>query len=94
MTDLSISIQRALEANPLREPLLRSVIRSLQLPPGSCGLDAGCGIGLQARLLAQAVGPDGRITGLDIDPDALRFGNEAVGKTGDIQTGSHFAGET
>ncbi|HEX5942204.1 MAG TPA: hypothetical protein VFY66_07990, partial [Anaerolineales bacterium] len=62
MPDADLIIQNLLEANPLREPTLRSIIQSLQLPRGSRGLDAGCGIGLQAFLLAEAVGPEGQVT--------------------------------
>jgi demethylmenaquinone methyltransferase/2-methoxy-6-polyprenyl-1,4-benzoquinol methylase len=59
--------------NPLQEPVIRSAIQALQLPPGSRGLDAGCGIGLQALLLADAVGPDGHVTGLDLSPELLVY---------------------
>jgi demethylmenaquinone methyltransferase/2-methoxy-6-polyprenyl-1,4-benzoquinol methylase len=69
-----------LQANPLREPTLRSIIQYLQLPRGSRGLDAGCGIGLQALLLAEAIGPQGHVTGLDIMPELLTYGEELVNK--------------
>ena len=59
------------ESNPLREAVLRSAIQALQLPSGSQGLDAGCGIGLPTLLLAEAVGPAGHVTGLDLSPDFL-----------------------
>ena len=59
MTETDAYIQRLLEANPLREPLLRSAIQALQLPGGSHELDVGCGIGLQELLLADS----GRIRG-------------------------------
>ena len=78
MTDTDVYIQRLLESNPLREPLLRSVIHTLQLPQGSRGLDAGCGIGLQTLLLAEAVGGEGRVTGLDVSPAFLRYAAEMV----------------
>ncbi len=55
--------------NPLREPVIRSAIRALHFPKGSRGLDAGCGIGLQAVILAEVVGHDGHVTGLDLSPD-------------------------
>lgn len=58
-------------SNPLREPVIRSAIQTLRLPTGSRGLDAGCGIGLQTLLLAEAVGPSGRVTGLDKSADFL-----------------------
>lgn len=64
-------IRQLLEAEPLRGPLLRSIAAALELPPGSRGLDAGCGVGLQSRLLARAVGPVGRVTGVDINPELL-----------------------
>jgi len=58
-------------SDPLRDPVIRNVIRALDFPPGSIGLDAGCGIGLQTVLLAEAVGPGGHVTGLDLSPDFL-----------------------
>ena len=82
MTDASLYIQNALEANPLREPLLRSMIQSLGLPSSSHGLDAGCGIGLQALLLAEALGPHGQATGMDILPELLAYGQDHVSKAG------------
>ena len=65
MASANLSIKRLLVAEPLRQPVLRSVIEALHLPRGSHGLDVGCGIGLQTMLLAQAVGSMGHITGLD-----------------------------
>lgn len=82
MTDTDLYIQRLWDANPLREPLLRSIIQTLRLPLGSRGLDVGCGIGLQALLLAQAVGIDGRVTGVDINPEMLAYGEDLAAKAG------------
>ena len=82
MTDANLIIQNLLQANPLREPVLRSIIESLQLPRGSHGLDAGCGIGLQALLLSEAVGEDGHVTGLDIMPELLAYGEDLAVKAG------------
>ncbi|HLO33622.1 MAG TPA: class I SAM-dependent methyltransferase [Anaerolineales bacterium] len=76
----NIYIQRLLEANPLREPVLRALIQSLQIPHGSHGLDAGCGIGLQTLLFAEAVGQEGHISGIDIMPELLAYGEELVRK--------------
>jgi cyclopropane fatty-acyl-phospholipid synthase-like methyltransferase len=73
------SYMRSLSAaNPLRESSLRAAIDTLSLPPGSRGLDAGCGIGLQCLLLAEAVGPTGHITGLDVSTEFLDRGQEIV----------------
>jgi ubiquinone/menaquinone biosynthesis C-methylase UbiE len=58
-------------SDPLRESVIRRAIQALQLPQGSRGLDAGCGIGLQALLLVEAVGSQGHVTGLDVSPEFL-----------------------
>ncbi len=71
-----------LTANSLRESALRAAIETLQLPLGSCGLDAGCGIGLQCLLLAEAAGPVGHVTGLDISTEFLHRGEEIVEEAG------------
>jgi len=68
--------------NPLLEPVVRSAIQALQLPSGSRGLDAGCGIGLQALLLAEIVGPAGHVTGLDLSSELLVYAKDIVKKAG------------
>ncbi len=57
--DMEYVAQMLLVGNPLIEPVDHSAILALQLPLGSRGLDAGCGIGLQALLLAEADGACG-----------------------------------
>ncbi len=47
------------------------MIRDLLLRPGSLVVDAGCGPGLWTPLLARAIGPHGRIIGVDISQEAL-----------------------
>ncbi|MCD4703749.1 MAG: class I SAM-dependent methyltransferase [Methanosarcinaceae archaeon] len=69
-------------SHALREPVLRSVIRALQLPRGSLGLDAGCGIGLPALLLAETVEHGGHVTGLDISSQFLGYAKEIAAKAG------------
>jgi ubiquinone/menaquinone biosynthesis C-methylase UbiE len=82
MTDTDAYIESLMVTNPLVEPVHRSAIQALQLPLGSRGLDAGCGIGLQALLLAEAVGPAGHITGLDLSPEFLVHAREIVERAG------------
>lgn len=71
-------IQALEESNPLRESTLQSAIAALNLAPGTHGLDIGCGIGLQALLLAQATQPGGQITGVDISPELLAYARQKV----------------
>jgi len=82
MTDNDTYIQQLAESNPLREPILHEAIQAIQLPQGSRGLDAGCGIGLQALLLTEAVGPAGHVTGLDISAEFLLHAKKIVNKSG------------
>ncbi len=76
--DTDLYIHRLLVANPLRESALNAAIETLRLPPGSRGLDAGCGIGLQCLLLAEAVGFTGHVTGLDVSSAFLNRGKKIV----------------
>lgn len=47
------------------------MIQDLRLMRGSKIVDAGCGPGLWTPLLAQAIGPHGRIIGVDLSAEAL-----------------------
>jgi ubiquinone/menaquinone biosynthesis C-methylase UbiE len=78
MSDANTYLQKLLVTHPLRDALLRSIIRALRLPSGSRGLDAGCGIGQPAALLAEAVGPSGHVTGVDIAPEFISYANRVA----------------
>jgi ubiquinone/menaquinone biosynthesis C-methylase UbiE len=82
MSDVDTYIHKLAISNPLMEPTVQAAIQALQLPAGSRGLDAGCGIGLQAVLLAKAVGPAGHITGLDLSPEFLLYAEATTHKLG------------
>ncbi len=69
-------------SDSLRGPVIGSVIDALRLPAGSTGLDAGCGIGSHALLLARAVGPDGHVTGLDVSLEFLDLARRAAEEQG------------
>jgi demethylmenaquinone methyltransferase/2-methoxy-6-polyprenyl-1,4-benzoquinol methylase len=69
-------------SDPLRRPVIRAAIQALHLPPGSHGLDVGCGIGLQALPLADTVGPSGHVTGLDLSPQLLQHANRLAARSG------------
>ena len=69
--DTSTYLRYLVETDLLREQTNLDMIASLDLPTGSHGLDVGCGVGTQALMLADAIGPQGRVTGLDIKPEFL-----------------------
>lgn len=64
--------------NRFMEPALRSAIDRLALPPGSSGLDAGCGPGGLLHLLDAATGGVGRILGVDISLPLLEMAQGQV----------------
>ena len=66
----------------LREPLICSAIQALKIPAGSRGLDTGCGIGSHTALLAEAVGPDGHVTGIDSSSEFLTYAKRFAEKSG------------
>jgi demethylmenaquinone methyltransferase/2-methoxy-6-polyprenyl-1,4-benzoquinol methylase len=64
MSDIPFTV--ALERmNRFHEPEMRAIIAGLGLPAGSRGLDVGCGVGLYTLWLAEAVGPSGRVLGIE-----------------------------
>ena len=69
-------------SDPLQEPLMRRIVKAIGIPEGSRGLDAGCGVGLQIPPLAEAVGPQGRVTGLDILPQFVEEAGRNIAKWG------------
>ena len=93
MPDTDQYVQMGLAFNALREPVLRSAIQALELSSGSRGLDAGCGIGLQAVLLTEAVAPAGRVVGLDSSPDLLGHARDIVAKAGLSERVSFLEGD-
>jgi len=50
--------------------LRRIAVQRLALRPGDVVLDFGCGSGLSFRFLEKAVGPEGRIIGVELSPSA------------------------
>ena len=53
------------------EFIRRIAVDHLQLRPGDCVLDLGCGTGMSLPLLREAVGPGGRVVGVDQSSEML-----------------------
>ena len=86
-------IDKLASSNVLRENIIRSAIASLELPRGSRGLDAGCGIGTITVWLAEAVAPSGQVTGLDISSEFLEYADTLVQDSGLSQSISFRQGD-
>jgi demethylmenaquinone methyltransferase/2-methoxy-6-polyprenyl-1,4-benzoquinol methylase len=54
-------------------PMRRRTIAGLGLQPGQTVLDVACGTGLSFALLRDAVGPSGRVIGVEVSPEMLAF---------------------
>jgi SAM-dependent methyltransferase len=65
--------------NRFQEPEARSAIADLRLRPGSRGLDVGCGVGLYTLWLAEAVGPRGRVVGIEPSAERVEAARRLVG---------------
>jgi ubiquinone/menaquinone biosynthesis C-methylase UbiE len=59
----------------------KQMIRDLGIKQGSFVIDAGCGPGLWIPLLVKAVGPTGRVLGVDISTALLISAQQRVAKT-------------
>jgi demethylmenaquinone methyltransferase/2-methoxy-6-polyprenyl-1,4-benzoquinol methylase len=82
MAAIDDAVRLAYAFDKLRAPVLHAAISEWQPPAGSRGLDAGCGTGLPALLLAEAVGPAGHVTGLDLSSQALAAAKGIVEQAG------------
>src|SRR5216683_568478 len=56
-----------------RRPSFEALIDAAGVKPGQHVLDVGCGTGYFARLLAEAVGHDGLVVGVDASPEMIRY---------------------
>jgi ubiquinone/menaquinone biosynthesis C-methylase UbiE len=61
-------------------PLYEMAVRHLGLSPGQVVLDIGCGTGSTFGRLRQAVGPEGRVVGVDYSPRMLARARRRVGE--------------
>jgi demethylmenaquinone methyltransferase/2-methoxy-6-polyprenyl-1,4-benzoquinol methylase len=65
--------------NRFQEPEARRIIGELGLAPGSQGLDVGCGVGLYALWLAEAVGKAGRVLGIEPELEKVEAARKLAG---------------
>lgn len=54
------------------EPIRREAIETLDLEGGETVVDLGCGPGSNFAMLREAVGPEGRVLGVDVAPKMVR----------------------
>lgn len=71
-----------LSAEPVYAAGRRVAIPALGLRPGDRVLDVGCGTGLNVPALASAVGPTGRVVGVDRSPEMLQVARTKAERRG------------
>jgi demethylmenaquinone methyltransferase/2-methoxy-6-polyprenyl-1,4-benzoquinol methylase len=64
--------------NRFQEPEARRIIQDLALPAASRGLDVGCGVGLWALWLAEAVGAGGQVLGIEPEAEKVEAARKQV----------------
>ncbi len=67
---------------PVYRPGRLSGIPLLELAPDATVVDVGCGTGLNLPLLLEAIGPGGRVVGVDASADMLRMARRKVDRAG------------
>src|SRR4051794_9528518 len=67
------------------EEATRQVFGLVGVPPGASCLDAGCGPGETMRVLAELVGPEGSVLGIDVDAPLLATTRESLHAAGHRQ---------
>ena len=75
--------------------MMAEMLELLELAPGQHVLEIGAGTGYNAAVLSQIVGPKGRVTTIDIDPEISRRAKEALrtnGSRADVRHGDGRAG--
>lgn len=61
-----------------KEAERRFMVRDLGLDPAARVLDLGCGPGLWTSLIAEVLGPEGKVVGLDFDPALITFAQKSL----------------
>ncbi len=64
------------------DALRREAVKRLDLKRGDLVVDIGCGTGLNFALLQEAIGPEGRIIGVDLTDAMLEQARRRVAKAG------------
>ena len=62
--------------------LRRRAVDLLRLRPGDVVLDVACGTGLSLPLLREAVGPSGRVIGVEVSPEMIAQARDRVALSG------------
>ena len=71
-----VALDAAHDINNGQPSALARWIDSLDLKPGDRVCHIGCGVGYYTAIMAEVVGPDGRVLGIEVNEDLARRANE------------------
>ena len=74
--------RRLVEQGAIYAASTRHLLDEAGIGPGLRVLDAGCGVGDVTLLVASLVGPNGRVVGVDTDPEALAVARVRAARAG------------
>jgi protein-L-isoaspartate(D-aspartate) O-methyltransferase len=63
---------------------VEAMLRLLAVEPGQRVLDVGSGSGWTTALLAQLTGPEGRVIGVELEPELVEFGAANLARSGAV----------
>ncbi|HEY3235336.1 MAG TPA: class I SAM-dependent methyltransferase [Polyangiaceae bacterium] len=78
------------ETDTQLDPFGRAVLAKLEPKPGERALDIGCGTGQTLLQLAELVGPEGHVLGVDISETMLGRARERVREAGVLQVSTEL----
>src|SRR5262249_44161224 len=63
-------------------PLRYRTVWNLALQPGDAVLDVACGTGMSFSLIEEAIGPDGRLFGVELSPEMAALARARIDRAG------------
>jgi SAM-dependent methyltransferase len=76
--DSPAEVRHLVEQAEVYAPEAEELLDRIDLSPGACAVDVGCGVMGILHLLAARVGPDGRVVGIDREPRMVQAARELI----------------
>ena len=74
--DVVVAVDRTKDINNGQPSALAWWIKALELMPGDRACHLGCGVGYYTAIMAEVVGPNGRMLGIEVNQDLARRAKE------------------
>lgn len=86
-----VEYQRLIEQAEILQPITERMLLAAGIKAGTRVLDVGCGVGDVSFLVANLVGPEGSVVGVDLDSEALQFADERRAALGCVNVEFHHS---